>query len=384
MTEISDLIEFENENSSLDFKAIQYKKEMYESFLKDIMSLANSMSKDDKYIITGVKHQTNGERDLLGITETFIDDATYQQLVDSNIEPHIDFNYFPYEYNDKIFGVFHIRECTNPPYMMKKNYGNLKLGDAFIRKGSFQNRLSRKDIDSQNQQIFDNDLSTNIDISFEENNILKNKNFEKKFFELPSIKKKKEIQNIIEKKEKSNTILNEITIRGFDPFSFVPYEKRSLSELRDNLKNVESDYLESDCFCFFEENSHKINFFIHNDSTDFLDDVSVEVIIEKNVLFSVSDKIYTKPISHHPLRSSIPKMPTFDEINYPQIEEKDNEYKILSQIDKVKHKLPAPIFKVPLRITVLANNVDISVKFNIKLYAKNIKKPILKTLEILV
>lgn len=383
MRDIVDLIEYENENTNLDFKSHQYKKEQNESFLKDIISLANALSKDDKYIIIGVKHHSNGNRDLIGIQEQFIDDASYQQLVDSNIEPTIDFEYLPFKYGGKLFGIFKITNCSNPPYMMKKNYGNLKLGDAFIRKGSFQNRLSRKDIDNQNQQIFNNDISPNIDVSFEENNILKSKNFEKIFFELPSVKKKKEIQRIIERKEKSNTILNEITIQGFDPFSFVPYEKRSLSELRNNLKNVESDCLESDCFCFFEENSHKVNFFIHNDSTDFLDDVSIEVIIEKNNKLSVSDKIYRKPISHHPLRSSIPRMPTFDEINYPQVEVKDNEYKILTQIDKVKHQLPTQIFKVPLRITVFPNDADISIKFNVKLYAKNIKNPIFKILEIL-
>ncbi len=34
-----DMINFENENTALDFKAIQYEKEQYESFLKDVISM---------------------------------------------------------------------------------------------------------------------------------------------------------------------------------------------------------------------------------------------------------------------------------------------------------------------------------------------------------
>lgn len=384
MREISDLIEFENENSNLDFKTIQYKKEMYEGFLKDIMSMANSISKDDKYIIIGVKHHPNGQRDLIGIQEKFIDDATYQQLVDSNIEPTINFKYFPFEHNEKIFGIFQIIECSNPPYMMKKNYGTLKLGDAFIRKGSFQNRLSRKDIDVQNQQILNNDISTDINLSMDENEIIQSKTFERIFFELPSSQIKTKIQNIIHKKESLNNGLNEITARGFDPFSFVPYEKRSLSELKENLANVESDYLVADYHCFLEENAHKLNFFIHNNSTSFLDDVSVEITIERNNKFNISDKIYRKPRSFHPLRPTSPRTATYDEINYPSVEIKGNHYKISAQIDKIKHRLPTAIFKVPLRVSIPPNDEEINLIFNIKLYAKNIKEPILSTLQMIV
>lgn len=384
MREISDLIEFENENSNLDFKAVQYRKEMYEGFLKDIMSMANSISKDDKFIIIGVKHHPNGCRDLIGIQEKFIDEATYQQLVDSNIEPTIDFKYFSFENDEKIFGIFQIIECSNPPYMMKKNYGNLKLGDAFIRKGSFQNRLSRKDIDIQNQQILNYDISTDINFSMDENVIIESKTFEKIFFELPSTQVKTKIQNIIYKKENLNNGLNDITVGGFDPFSFVPYEKRSLSELKENLENVQSDYLESDYHCFLEENAHKLNFYIHNNSTSFLDDVSVEITIEKNNKFNISDKIYRKPRSFHPLRSRSPRTSTYDEINYPSVEIKGNQYKITAQIDKIKHKLPTEVFKVPLRVSIPPNDEEINLKFNIKLYAKNIKEPILSTLQMIV
>ena len=48
-----DLILYENENTNLDFKKVEYRKENYEEFLKDIISFANANSKGIKYIIIG-------------------------------------------------------------------------------------------------------------------------------------------------------------------------------------------------------------------------------------------------------------------------------------------------------------------------------------------
>ncbi len=44
MTELNDLIRFENENTSLDFKAVQYSKAFHEALIKDIMAMANANS----------------------------------------------------------------------------------------------------------------------------------------------------------------------------------------------------------------------------------------------------------------------------------------------------------------------------------------------------
>ncbi|MEG0695856.1 MAG: putative DNA binding domain-containing protein [Algoriella sp.] len=65
-----DLILYENENTSLDFKKTEYRKENYEEFLKDIISFANANSKGIKYIIIGVKDQSDGERLFFNVDST--------------------------------------------------------------------------------------------------------------------------------------------------------------------------------------------------------------------------------------------------------------------------------------------------------------------------
>ena len=133
--ELLDLIQYENEKTGLDFKAVVYKADKFDDLLKDIMAMANAALEEDRYIVVGVKHYPNSERAFLGVEE-FMDDATYYQLVHSNIEPDIQFEYFHVEVEDKKVGVFRIYHCDNQPYLMKKDTKNLRRGDGFIRKGT--------------------------------------------------------------------------------------------------------------------------------------------------------------------------------------------------------------------------------------------------------
>ncbi|WP_099188532.1 AlbA family DNA-binding domain-containing protein [Tepidibacter mesophilus] len=145
---IINLIENGYECDYLDFKAKQYSKEKYESLLKDIMAMANSKYEGDKYIIVGIKDKPSGERDIIGInSEDFIDSSNYQQVVLNNIEPEVSFDYFPFEYKEKLLGVFKIYGNQDRPYMLKKKYNKLNEGLCLVRKGSQQSIAVRKDFD---------------------------------------------------------------------------------------------------------------------------------------------------------------------------------------------------------------------------------------------
>ena len=148
MINFDDLIKYENENTSLDFKAIQYKKGQHEDLIKDIMSMANADVENDRYIIIGVSHKSSGDREILNIKKgDFIDSAIYQQIIRENIEPDIKLDYSPYKYKSKLLGIFKISGCSDKPYTMKKDFGKLKKGDSFIRKGTHEPRMTRRDLD---------------------------------------------------------------------------------------------------------------------------------------------------------------------------------------------------------------------------------------------
>ncbi|MFF2528837.1 helix-turn-helix domain-containing protein [Brevibacillus sp. NPDC058079] len=147
MDKISDLIEFGFECDYLDFKERQYNKEKSMDLLTDIMAMANSRHNGDKFIIVGVKDRPEG-KEIKGIEpKEFIDSSIYTQLILSNIEPEIQFDYFKYEYKGSVLGIFRIYSTDNKPYMLRKKYERLNEGYCLIRKGSMNALAKRSDFD---------------------------------------------------------------------------------------------------------------------------------------------------------------------------------------------------------------------------------------------
>src|SRR5690606_8063698 len=130
------------EGATLDYKREEYplgKHIKKNEFLKDISAFANHHSDSDKYIIIGVKEENGIANEFFEI-ETITDAASYQQFLNDNIEPEINFEYKTTTYNDKKIAYFRIYSNKNRPYLFKKNLQNhftreteYKIGDGFIR-----------------------------------------------------------------------------------------------------------------------------------------------------------------------------------------------------------------------------------------------------------
>lgn len=102
---IDEIIKSGHECEYLDYKAEVYKNN--EALIKDIMAMANSKYNGNKFIVIGVKDYVNGSREVVGVAEEeLVDQASYQQLILSNIEPDINFRFYPYEFNGKLLGIF--------------------------------------------------------------------------------------------------------------------------------------------------------------------------------------------------------------------------------------------------------------------------------------
>ncbi|WP_025676899.1 helix-turn-helix domain-containing protein [Paenibacillus massiliensis] len=164
--ELLEIISYENESTYVDFKRNQYQNN--ESFLKDIMAMANANIDDSKrYIIIGVKHLPNGSREFVGIPrEEFKDDADYQDLVRQNIEPEIKFVYKPVEFEGHLLGIFEITDCGQRPYVMKKTQGKLEQGACYIRRGSQQGRVIRADLEVIYEERFKKQRERDIKNSY--------------------------------------------------------------------------------------------------------------------------------------------------------------------------------------------------------------------------
>jgi hypothetical protein len=379
---LDDIIEFENENTELDFKAIQYQKVKFQDLLKDLMSMANAKTDDNKYIIVGVKLLGNGNRDILGVTEDFIDEATYQQLIHNNIEPELNFSYFSYQFKNKTLGVFKIFDSIDRPYMMKKDFGKLRIGESFIRKGSHQTRLTRKDLDFYTEKkITEKRFKGKILTYFEkinqksiELNIIRNGDY-------PSDKASEEIKKILlEKKKKlENTkgMFLPIFDRDIPMLGGTPYENRSIKTLEENLENVAETYREDDLHFLFEDKAHKFNFNILNDDNEYLEDASIELKIEKEGIY-IADRIFPKPDNSNSLLylNYTPSPPSWESLNYPEVTENETEYVIFEDLGNLKHQIKETALKVDLRIAINPNILNNEKIVKIKIFGKNLSKPI--------
>lgn len=392
MRELEDTIRYENENTNLDFKAIQYKKDKYESFLKDIISMANAKSPDDKFIIVGVNHKSNGDRDIIGIKEDFVDEAIYQQIVAENVEPEIEFKYYPYEIDSVKLGVFHIQNCQNPPYMLKKDFGKLNKGDSFIRKGSHQTRVTRRDIDFYiSQNIIAGSFTGTISLKFSDSNsktlILK----PAINLEFPSDIAAKKIEKILKDKEaklrKSNDGFGMMLLnQDISLIGGTPYENRSISTLKKNLKSVKETYHEDDMHYLFEQKSKKINLTITNYGEEYLEDASIEIFVVKNEKFLIAKSIHSEPDNRSWIDKLkyVPSEPSWERMHYPKITENEKEYVIFESIGDVKHNIPENVFQVPIRFVAGQSCIGEEITIKTKVFGKNLPKPIEDELKIIV
>jgi len=407
--ELTDLIQYENEKTGLDFKAVIYKADKFDDLLKDIMAMANAALEEDRYIVVGVKHQPSSERVFLGIEE-FMDDATYYQLVHSNIEPDVHFEYFHVEVAGKKIGVFRIFNCDNQPYLMKKDTKTLRRGDGFIRKGTSQMRLMRSDLDKifAKRQSAD-DFTGKIDTVFESDG--KPCTTLQPWAELtpPSEEAAIRIRAIIADKEAieaakaarlkmqqdnypglSKSMLETFAFpsnfaKGLQlgPGMSLKYEDRDVATLKVNLAKVRETYEDDDLHYLYEQKAHKVNILITNIADRYMEDCSVEIKIKRSFDFVVATRVYEEFQGSGGGYFSVPVAPrpaSYARLHYPKVKADADWYTVSDHPGDLKHKLSTAALGVPLRILLPPNSAGNKLEVVLTIFGKNLPKPYVKTL----
>jgi hypothetical protein len=388
MSELDDLIRYENENSSLDFKAVQYTKPMHEALIKDVMGLANAQVQGERYIIIGVKHRPDGNRDFLGIDEgDFIDSATYQQLIRDNIEPDLDIDYFPYRFDNILLGILKISGCINQPYMMRKPFGNLRAGDTFIRKGSHSSRLTRNDLDRifARREAFSGTIRIGFDSPGLPTEITLPAIGD---VELPSQRAAKQIQGILERRadaahNPSFVGLGHLGIGDgvYNVFGgATSYEQRSTEQLRKDLVDVKEVYLDDDLYTMFEALAHKLQITFLNEGESYVEDVSVRLQIPRLKGLEIPNRIYRKPRTYNPGMGYVPF--EISNLRYPNISEAVDYYEVTFDVGNVRHGIPCKAFEEPPRIVMNRHLVGRSIQILCSVYGRQLRRPRTETLTI--
>lgn len=162
---VLEILEYGSEGYLVDFKQEQYllgKNHKKHEFLKDITAFANHPKGEDKFIIIGVVEK-NGMADSFINISNLTDQAKYQQYLNDNIEPHINFEYRPIKYKEFNLAYFRIFDNKERPYLFKKNIEVIKkenqdkknkettnlyrIGDGYVKTGTGTRKMVRSDFE---------------------------------------------------------------------------------------------------------------------------------------------------------------------------------------------------------------------------------------------
>ena len=399
--EFRELIEL-NEGPTLDFKKEEYKKESKQDLIKDIMAMANSLNNNVKRIIIGVK-KTPINTEVLGL-ECVEDVASYENIIQENVEPNINFNYEAYNYSDDItLGVFEIYDNNDRPYMMKKDCGGLKKGDIWIRKGTRNSRATRADLDKMIKLREGFVSSEEVSIGFGKNldNEITLKRSTLKKEDFPSEKEKERLTELLKKlneryydesgnpldlvkgKTKNELFANTL-FSGFDDskrairadMNGLTVTYLNKDELLEEIDNVSSNYSDWDNYYIFEEHSERINFYIRNEGRGFLENVKIQIIFDTDGIM-IADEIYDKPAGIFDKYR-----PTIN--NYPYVYYEANSIIVEEEYNYIRHKDVSELLEEDLRVVIPPNYEKETVEIRYIINAKNIPEPIKGNLRIVI
>ncbi len=407
-----EMIEFDNENTYLDFKRDDYTNKDKVNLLKDIMSMANASFNRNSYIIIGIKAKPGERNEIIGV-DNIRDQAEFENLIQENIEPEVKLKYYGFMCKDKQLGVIEIQDNLNPPYMMRKDFGLLRIGEMWIRKGSRQSRVTREDLDRLILQREKHILPSNISFGFGENfaRCMRYSVSRISLEKAPSSLRMTEYKGLLERLsdylEKTNdtSIATSLTnpslahlaqllnpkygdyhaekkaiMAGFGDFDLPIYYTKE--ELQKRITDCPKIFHEHDHYYYFEENSIKQNFYILNSSGVFLEDVEIKLRYSKSA-FLVADRIPEKP-EYMSIFDKLHQKPRLNDIiGYPGVEELEDSFVVETSFKQVRHKEITPLFVKSLRVLV-RNDAEGEYPIPFQISAKNLPYPLTGELTLMI
>jgi len=167
---------YEEESTTLDFKKEQYRfvkatDEEKSELLKDILGFANAWRRSEAYILIGVEDVRGGRGNVVGIAAfDHLLDHSLQQFVNNLLNRPIRFHYEAFGLEGKQVGIIRIEEQTRPHYL-KRDFGKLKKGEVYVRRGSSTDPTKPADPDeivSMGSEYAAHAKETSIQVEFAE------------------------------------------------------------------------------------------------------------------------------------------------------------------------------------------------------------------------
>ena len=138
--------------ASTEVRKVDYKRDQYplddenlkSKFIKDIACMANAPG-EDGYVLLGVKSERGRPREVVGIAHHY-DSSDLEAIVNGVIDPPIQFEYYPLNYEGTECALFHIPKSKAKPHWPKRDYGKLGRHIIYTRHSSGNREASIQEI----------------------------------------------------------------------------------------------------------------------------------------------------------------------------------------------------------------------------------------------
>jgi hypothetical protein len=378
MSRLDRLVRSATPSTAIQFRRKAYGSAGIESFLRDVLAMANASVEGSRYIITGVEFDRKERKRMYGVErEDFSGKPAYQSVANEHIEPPIRIRYQPVNVEGERVGVFEIGDCQDRPYMMRIDYSEtLRRGDAYARVNDLPVKMGRRQLQALFEKKFQHAVSAaNIEVGFPGEIMHKDlKVATRSLDKLPSRIAGAKLHELIEAKQKvqasaTDTVVARLThARLFGTDS--PYEERSTEEIMEEMRQIERRYQHHDNFFLFDDQATLVQLMILNQGNEELRDPSLTLVMPNHSAFHVATELPRIPRDD----KFIERTPG-EQAGYPSVSLHDSSVQVSVKLDDIEPGEPTEAFELPMRICVGDELKGRRVGIQYSLFAQNLRAP---------
>ena len=385
MNNLARIVRSATPSTSVQFRKVAYGRDGVESFLRDVLAMANASIDGTRYIITGVEFDRKGRKRMFEIdADDFAGKPAYQSVANEHIEPPLRIRYQPVTVDGHRLGIFAIGDCQDRPYMMRVDFSEtLRRGDAYARINDSAVKLGRLQLQALFEKKFRDSISAaNIEIGFPGSIIHKDHELSTcSLQKLPSVIANAKLSELIEAKAQvhastSNTVVARLThARLFGTDS--PYEERSNDEILEEMKQVKRRYRDHDEQFLFNEHKRELQLVVFNQGTEAIRDASLTLLMPNHGAFHVATQLPRIPRDD----KFIARTPA-EQADYPVVNLRDGSIQVTAKLEDIPPGEPIDVFRMPLRVCAGDELKGRRLGIQYKLLAHNLRSPARGTLRL--
>ena len=365
-------------DTGVQFRPSAYGQDGIQSFLRDVLAIANASVEGSRYIVVGVDFDAKGRKRMCSIDAAdFSGKPSYQSLANEFIEPPIRIRYKPVSLDGKRVGVFEIGDCQDRPYMMRADYSErLRRGDAYKRVRNMPVKMGRRQLMELFERKFRDSVSAgDIEVGFPGDIIHKELVLPTcDLAAMPSALASAKLQEMLDIRRKSQssgstTMVARLTharLYGSEN----PYIDRSPDDIMQELGEIRSKYRNQDSQFLFEDRAERLQLVVLNQGQEPIIDASLALALPNHNSFYVADSPPKRRINDR----FVARTP--DEIaSYPAVTLKDDSIQVTAKIGDIPVGEPVEALVSPLLLCVGSGLKGRRFGVRYRIHGQNLRAP---------